>query len=493
MPQSQNGSGAILPVHHSNDGVLGTVICAAAVLLGIPNPLSPARPVLADPDTVPTLTLRGWDRRVRTAVQDPTHSNGGRYSDRGPLRRWTPDMDHEYDLDLFVIRPTLADDAAFYATENGIRSSAGSITTGHFAIESEARVAPRVADLFQLVARIVQQEDLSARRAAVELGYFADLGKGQSVGVRHTFAEFKSDLDAEVVWRGYGRSGWEGEASFGLLDAANNLINDGLVPDPVHDDTLRVYRSPPLWLSGRASVPVGDVRVEALGGLAPHRVADVRLQSEPTDAFTLGEAWAHGGVLVEAVVARGDRRSLVVGGLARGTRSVFERENVADLPDTTRYSTRQVTWEVGAFALGRWRSLAGQAWLAREGVADRQAGVGFRGSAIGGPFDVAERWTWLRLRTDWAPGMRSGPTVGMELAADLRSFPNPDDQAELEREVMRFYPYGPNSRATVRLGWRFSPHADIVFGGSRDLDGDPFYTQPRGRYDGAYVRLRATW
>ena len=438
-------------------------------------------------------TLEGWDRRARTAVWDRTHAIGGRYQDRGPLRRWSRQMDHEYDLDLYVIRPTPADDAAFYASDGGARSSAGSVTTGHFAIETEIRAAPRVGGPFLLEARLVQQEDYSARRAAVELGYFADLGHGHAVGVRHSFAEFKSDLDAELVWQGE-RQTWRAEASVGLLDAVNDLINEGLVPDPVHDDTLRVYRGRPLWLAGRGSVLLGPARLEAVGGLAPRRVADVRRQSEPDDRFSLAEAWAHGGLLVESAVVRAPGRSLAVGAMVRGTRASASRDGGA--PAAARYDARQTTWEAGAYALGRWRAARGELWLARERVADRQAGDAFGGSVIDGPFDVAERWTWARARLDWAPGTRSGPTLGAELAAGLRSFPDPDDQDELTRSgLLRFYPYGPNWRASLRAGWRLSPRADFVFGASRDLDGDPFYSDAaeRGRYDGAYVRLRATW
>ena len=454
---------------------------------------APGAAVPAVRDTVPRASLEGWDRRVRTAVWDRTHTIGGRYQDRGPLRRWTPDMDHEYDLDLFVIRPSPADDAAFYASEGGARSSAGSVSTGHFAIESEVRAAPRVGGPFLLEARLVAQEDLSARRAAAEFGYFADLGRGQRVGVRHSFAEFKSDLDAELVWRGSGARGWRAEASVGLLDAVNNLINDGLVPDPVHDDTVRVYRSRPLWLAGRGSVPLGPVRVEAVGGLAPRRTADVRLQSDPVDRFEVSQSWAHGGLLAETVLTETPSRSLVIGALARGTRAGWGRASADGAPDTSRYTARQTTWELGAFALARWRSARGEVWLGREGVADRQSGEAFAGSVLSGPFDVSERWTWARLRADWAPGLTSGPTLGGELTAGLRSFPDPEDEAELEREILRFFPYGPNRRATARLGWRLSPRADFVFGLSVDLDGDPFYTEPRGRYDGAYVRFRANW
>lgn len=446
-------------------------------------------------DTIVHATLEGWDRRTRTAVWDPTHSLGGRYSDRGPLRRWTPDMDHEYDLDLYSIRPSLADDAAFYATEGGARSSAGSITTGHFAIESEVRVAPAVGGPFVLEARLVQQEDLSARRGAAEFGYLAELGRGHRVGVRHSFAEFKSDLDAELVWQGRGASGWRAEASVGLLDAVNNLINDGLVPDPVHDDTVRVYRSRPLWLAGRGSVPLGPVRVEAVGGLAPRRTADVRLQSRPSDRFEVSQSWAHGGVLAESEVLRAPGRLLVVGAQARATRAGWGRATAPGAPDTTRYTARQTSWEFGAFALGRWRSVKAELWLAREGYQDRQAGEAFAGSVVDGPFDVAERWTWARLRADWAPGERYGPTLGTEVVAGLRAFPEPGDEAEIEREILRFYPYGPNRRGTFRFGWRLSPRADFVFGASLDLDGDPFYSDAdtRGRYDGAYIRFRANW
>lgn len=446
----------------------------------------------APPDTVAPprhVTLEGWDRRMRLAAWDRSHAAGGLYYDRGVLRLWTRQMDHEYDLDLFSIKPTLADDAAFYAARAGFRTAAGSITTGSFVIESELRAATPLAGPLGLDVRVVQQEDLSAERAFVELGYHVDLGKGHRLGVRHSFASLKSDLDAEVVY-GFRHPRLDAELSVGRLDIVNNLVNVTLVPSPVHFDTLRVYDTTPYWLAGRVSLPLGPARLEAAGGLAPRARADVFSQTDPAARFVYDSAFGYWGALAE-VEAWGP--ALVVGATASQSQSDAARRAPAGARTPSDYAARQTETRGGVFALARWRALRAEAWWTHERRSDRQHGTAFGGSTIDKPYDVEERWDWTRLRLDWAPGRRWGPTLGLEYAAGLRSFPVEGDEQEIEREVLRFYPYGPNRRLTLRAGARFSPRADVTFGASRDLDGDPFYNDKVRAYDGAYVRIRAVW
>ena len=466
---------------------------ALGLLLALALPAGPARTAAADtvrpaPHTRHA-TLDGWDRRVRTAVWDRSHAFGGLYYDRGVLRRWTTQMDHEYDLDLFSILPTPADDAAFYASPNGVRSSAGSITTGSFAVESELATGARLVGPLGLDVRFVQQEDLSAERAFVELGYRVDLGRGHAVALRHSLASLKMDLDVELVYA-YRHPRLDVELAAGRLDGLNNLVNETLVPSPVHFDTLRVYDTTPVWLRGSASAPLGPARVEAVGGVTPTARASVRSQTDAASRFSFDSAFRYGGVLAEVELAG---PALVVGATASGSRSESARRTPADVAERSDVASRQLQIRGGVFALGAWRAFRGQVWWMRERASDRQGGSAFAGSTVDKPYDVEERWDWTRLRLDWMPGVDRGPTVGAEYAAGLRRFPVEGDQEEVQREVLRFYPYGPNRRATLRVGYRFSPRADVTFGLSRDLDGDPFYRDDKRTYDGAHVRLRALW
>ena len=449
------------------------------------------RAAVADTARVPRVALAGWDRRVRLAAWDRSHSAGGVFADRGVMQRWTRAMDHEYDLDLFSALPTPADDAVFYAAENGFRTSAGSITTGHFAVESELHVSVALAHRVGLGVRLVQQEDLSARRAALELGYSVDVGRGHRVGLRHSLAEYKADLDAEVTYR-YAPPAAHGatvEATVGRLDIVNNLFTETFVPSVINDDTLRVYAASPYWASGRVSVPVGRVRVEVAGGASPWSRADVHSQSDARVRFGYDSRFAFGGVLAEVTVSD----ALVAGAIATGTRSEASRRTPAGVVAQSDYAARQAERRVGVFALGRWRSLRGEAWAAQEWRSDRQAGTAFAGASIDTAYAVAERWTWLRARADWRPGARRGALLGAELVAGLRAFPVVGDREEIQREVLAFYPYGPNWRLTLRAGYRVSPDAEVVVGAALDLDRDPFLAGLDRRYDGAHVRLRATW
>lgn len=468
--------------------MLSLLVGLAVGFASSPDLLSPA-PV--GPDTVQRrhVTLEGWDRRVRTAVWDRSHAVGGLYYDRGVLRRWTRQMDHEYDLDHFSIKPTLADDAAFYAANAGFRTAAGSITTGSFVIESELMTGARLVGPLGLDVRMVQQEDLSATRAAVEVGYHVDLGKGHRIGARHSVTSLKSDVDAELAYT-FTNPKLDAELSFGRLDILNNLVNEVLVPSRIHFDTLRVYKTTPYWLAGRVSMPVGPIRFEAVGGIAPESRADVRSQTNDQARFRYHSAFAYWGGLAEAEVLG---EHLVVGALASQSQSDAARRTPLEVRARSRYDARQTQIRGGVFALARWRSLQAQAWWMHERTADRQWGTAFAGSTIDRPYSIEEQWDWTRLRLDWTPGSRWGPLVGIEYAHGLRRFPVPGDQEELQREVVRFFPYGPNRRLTVRAGFRLSPRADLTIGASRDLDLDPFFQNQDRRYDGAHIRIRALW
>jgi hypothetical protein len=471
------------------------LFCRIAVLyliVGFVASISPAIDVApvpsVEPDTVRPhhVTLEGWDRRTRMAVWDRIHAVGGFYYDRGVLRRWTAQMDHEYDLDNFSIKPTLADDAVFYASDRGFRTAAGSITNGSFVIESELQTTETLIGPLGIDVRFVQQEDLSAERAFVELGYHVDLGKGHRIGARHSFASLKTDLDAELVYR-YSHPNLDAELSAGRLDIANNLVNAVLVPDPVHFDTLRVYQTPPYWFAGRVSVPVGPVRCEAVGGVATESRADVRSQTVEQARFRYDNAFAFWGGLVEAEVIR-DR--LVVGAMASQSQSDAARRTPPDVIASSNYDSRQTQLRGGVFALANWTSLRAEAWWMHERVADRQWGSAFAGSTVDKPYGIEERWDWTRVRLDWVPGSRWGPTIGAEYAHGLRNYPVEGDLEEIQNEVLRFFPYGPNRRVTLRAGFRFSPRAEVVFGVNGDLDGDTFYNDGGRPFDGAHVRIR---
>ena len=437
------------------------------------------------------VTLEGWDRRVRLAVWDRSHAYGGLFYDRGLLRRWTPKMDDEYTLDLDAIRPTPADDARFYSYPNGFRTSAGSITTVRFAIESEFRMSTPLAGPLSLEVRGVQQEDLQARRAAVELGYHVEVGRGHRLGVRHSFASAKEDLDLELVY-GYETARLGVEVSAGRLDVINNVVHDKLNPVPQQADTLRVYETPPYWLATRLTAPVGPVRFEATGGLAPSSHANVRVQTDEQVRFAFDSGFAYGGALAEAEVVG---PALVVGAIVQGARSASARATPPDAEEPADYASQQTEQTGGLFGLGRWRFVRAEAWWTRSRVTDRQEGTAFGGSTIHGPYDIEERWTKARLRCAWTPGETRGPTLGLEYLASLRSFPNPEDEKELREAVTPALLNASHHRLTAQVGYRFSPRSRVTFGASYDVDGDPapFNYRIPPTYDGAYVRLQASW
>lgn len=58
----------------------------------------------------------------RRRLRDRWHAYDGLFFDRGVLRRLTPAMDHEYDMDLLMYGFTADEDAAWYASDHAVRT-----------------------------------------------------------------------------------------------------------------------------------------------------------------------------------------------------------------------------------------------------------------------------------------------------------------------------------------------------------------------------------
>lgn len=440
-----------------------------------------------------TTTLRGWHERVQRALWNQSGGFGGTYYDRGLLRRNTYPMDHEYRLDVYAIRPSLAEETRFIEAENGFRTSGGSIDYGRLAVESELKAAVDVTESFGLEVKVVQQEDQSAKRLFLVPAYTWAINDKHLVGLRHSIQSFKQDIDAEAFYRYRNpKQGIQAELSLARLDVFNELINDVLVPDPVHIDTVRVFEQAPWAVSGHVKAPIwGPFLGEIVGGVQRRSVARTYLQSDSSDAFEFTSTFRYLGMLLEAEVLPGH---LNVGGELRGTRSSVSRHAEQNSPNPSDYAASQSSFLMGLFANGRWRNFSGEGQLAREVYEDAQWGRAFGGSIVDGPYRVGERWTWIKLRADaHLHKNRLGPYAGIEYNAGFRSFKEEDDEEEIQDSgVVRFRARGPNHRIALRLGYRISDRADVVLGVNYDVDGDSFLPGVR-RFDGVWSRILVTW
>ena len=431
-------------------------------------------------------TLRGWHTEIRTAVRDRRHAYGGLFFDRGVFRRLTPGMDHEYDIDLLTYGYTPADDAVWYARAHGIRTFMGSIHKSRFATRTRFRHEIQLMDRHTALLDAMQQEDLTAQRFFIEVGYAYQVAAQHHIGFSQTVASYKPDLDLTLFYTYQAPPIGTLRAELALLDVANNLIFERLGVDPVLEDTVRTYRRRPLLLDLTWRSPlIGPLRVEATVGIQPAARARVRSQQDSGVDFRWGERLRYAGALVEY------RHPLATGGVIyHHTFSGMAREAEAAAGSDTKYSAQQSSHAATIYALAPiWRLRVGL-WLTTERYSDNQSGTGFEGATIPSALRYRERRVTFQARADYIP--RRGVRAGLAYLVDHRRF---TDGASLMNEYLRFLPWSPNGRIAANVGYRFGDSGYVIVGVAYDVGGDPFYGDDRGpvRYDGGFGRVVVTW
>ncbi len=446
-------------------------------------------PTLAqvDGDSPNRVTLKGWVHDLRVAAWDRAGSAGGRYFDRGVFHYRTPRMDHEYDLDMFTVGFTMAEDAAFYAFDNGFRSRAISVTTSDFATQTQIHATTALSERIALRIDSDLQDDLQARRLALRLGYEMEVAEGHTVGLTHSLARAKADMDMGGYYRFENGKHWAAEVEVIALDGLNNIIG-GLTASPFNRDTLRHYTDAPFMLSSRVSVPVlPRIRGEAAFGVQPRAKANIRSLNHDSLRFNFEDAFSYAGLLLEVEAWPGHITS---GAVAKFTSSTSTRTADADARRPANYVTRQAYSRLGAFALGNWGKLHAETFVYFDHYADEQEGELFGGATVDGSYLFEEQRTWIRAKIGAMTPI--GVDASLAYQADLRTYPEGEGLGD---RYYAFIPHRPNHRLTLSFSLPFSQNAVLDGGTTFDLDNDHFFPDPRSRshYDGTYLRLRANW
>lgn len=436
------------------------------------------------PSRPPGATLEGWADRVHIALRDKRHAHGGLFYDRGVLRRLTPAMDHEYALDLELYGYTLRDDAQWYAAPLAFRTHMGSIHRSRFATASHFRNRIALRPRHTVTLTGLLQEDLSAERAFVEVGYQYQTGAHQ-LGFRQTVGSYKPDLDFGFNYAFASPTLGNVRVEATVLDLANNFIFDTLGADPVLEDTVRSYRRAPRYVTAQWMSPTWRrLRAEFHLGLQPRARADVHAQSQPHHRFTWEDQFHMMGGLVEA-----DLSAITAGAIYRETRSRIRRTTPTGSAFTSDFTTAQTSRTVSAYVLARIWTLDLEAWGHLETYRDRQDGTDFDQASLDEAMNYREHRTALHIRLGRVP-----PDRGLRLALDylLDSRGANDDIAVMNR-YLSFPHYTPNGRFALQVGYAFSRRAYVIVGAAFDAGGDPFYGD-RGltRYDGGFGRVVVT-
>jgi hypothetical protein len=466
-------------------------------------------------DSLRRATLAGWVERRRVDLLDRSHAYGGwmdqrqeygfgtprgnldrtidpealELYDRGVFRHLTPNMDREYRLDLWAYRPTGGAAYRWNRAPSGLQMYAGSIERTTGAVVTRLKQSIGADSDHRFTVRATLEQDATGRRALVDLGYRWRVGDGHAVGARHTFSEYKADLDATLFYD-------YRHASLGRARAAvtfQNLYNDflyGTLGTSAGDELLvRRYDGQPLLLEARLQTPDRyRFRTELHAAFQPERTR--LLTSKKSEDFRF----------------RDDERVYYVAALAEYrfpyvTAGAFYRRDATRLRRrgsarsvTADYRAEQIASSTGVYLLANWWRLHGEAWGMYTAYSDHQRGSSFGLSTVDGPLNYHEPHRSGKLRVEYRPP-DTGPSAGLEYVFVQRT--GITDGLRMTREwTGEWFTAGlRNYRLALLLGYRFE-RGSLTLGVGYDTDNDDLRAgipDSPGRFDNGFGRLTIFW
>ena len=459
-------------------------------------------------------TLMGWESNLRLFMKDRANNLGGISYDRGLFRMTTPQMDMEYQLDIFTYRHSYFDDYRWHNSPNGFRSSVGSLNTANFAVRSQLKTELELTGRSSLQITAHQQEDHRARRSLVLLDYSRDLGPDHShrLGATHTISQSKADLDASFYYRYSAAHHGSITAEITALDWANNIVSD-LSKERQNDFEVRqIYsRLPVLYTLRLESPQVGIFRGEAVAAVQPQSRAEVSRLERPGENYIVSD-WAN----YQAALLEATTHNLTAGIIYQRTFARMERHAAPGSDYPLDFGNRQVQQRGGLYLTWRWRSFGIEQWFWTErnsdlqmdqnpdAFADQDENVRFYDRLPERyPFDFEEIRRFNKTRLFYSPEART-LSFYLEHNGDWRT-PHYDTASTTVRAInyRNYYPnqvVSRNERITLGVGFRFSEQAILTLGASLDIDGDLIHgfggernDASRSYFDGGFGRLQIAW
>lgn len=442
--------------------------------------------VLADASAhaqdAPPLTpwLHDWAEYTWLQILDRNGGDGGRFSDRGLLRRFDRRIDAEYRLDLLSRDFTLFEDAEWRARPNGVRWRGGSITKAELAAVTEVKGTAHLSDRWTLGVRADLEHSPQNARAFLRAKFGAELGRGFSAFVESGLDPVKpgSDVEAGMAWRHPRRAQMTAGVSVAVLDWFNDFIFVNLDAAGASEvESTLVYDRQPLAARLRFTVPLlRDVRLGARGSLVrPSRVVTYR-GIETDSGFAQVERMGFGGVLVEwRVTSR-----LRLAGLATYVRSEIDRARLAPSVPVAAFNLTEATRNSGALAaLDAGRATSVNVRLMRVHRSEERVFPEGDGPDV----DYADA-AWVgRLLVTRRPARGFAADAGV--AFDTRGIARGAGELPGAGAMV-----GPAEwRLLANVGWRFGDAASFLLGVGVDLDGDSVGQ----RFDGMRGRFVARW
>ena len=435
-------------------------------------------------------TLQGWEQGIRLALMNRRNTATGFITDRGVFQPYTPLMDDEYGLDLFSIRTTPQEDYLWFRSENGFRTSFGSINALQFATLAEFKSSVQItkSQRHKIMIQGIQQDDLRADRLFLNFGYQFNVWRNHSVGIQHNLESYKPDLDLNLYYMYGNEQTGMVRVDYSRLDHVNNFIFQDLGLFVEFADTVREYQKRPDLYQLKAISPVffKHFRAEAYIGHQTRSEAKIGSKTALRDDYRHSETTSYAGALLEF-----GKDYLTLGAIFQGTIAEFERDTVGLSIFRAIYDGKQTERRVGLYALVTARNIRWDTWIWSSRFTDEQTGTQYDlNAAIQDDLDYTERRLMIRNRVQMRPQYR-GLIMGLEHAADIRRANN---AADLER--IRLYSpsiHDRNSRVTALIGYQFHPRAAFTAGASYDIDNDLHFDPDGARFDNAFGRIEIRW
>lgn len=438
-------------------------------------------PSLLRGQNAPPLTtqLHDWGDQVWIEFLDREGGAGGRFSDKGVLRRFDPLIDEEYRLDLLSRDFTLAEDAEWWSHEAGFRWRAGSITKRDLAINAQLKAGVPLSNRWRLGIRIDMQRNPQADRTLVRGVFTREFGRGFGGFINASLEERKPGSDLEVGARWHSRDGSAHAAvSLAALDWLSDFIYVNLHAARNSEiDSTRLYLQQPLAARAVFTLPLGSaVRVAGNGAYVRPSSAEEYYRELTDSGFVQNERMGFGGVLVEWRVFP----ALRVGGMANYVRSHIDRSRLSPGSPVDEFGLVEQETQVGPMASA---ALGHHIVLDAMALRVRRTQERDDRTAPAASVDYEDR-SWLGHVT-LARRVERGFIADVRLLFDTKDIVRGRGQPPGGDAS-----YDPHEwRAAFNIGWRFGDQAAAEVGVGYDLDGDG----AGRRFDGLRGRFNLYW
>ena len=245
-------------------------------------------------------SLKIWEENSWLLFLDRNDSFGGRFSEKGILKRFTPLVDSKYQLDVLGSQFDPVEDFYWNSKTNGVRWKGTSATTLTLTSAAEFKTSGDLNGSWKMDARFNQLMDSGFEGSAIRLQFSRELERSSEIFSGMHLDPHKAGGD---FWIG---AKWKKGANqitgrFTILDPLNDFLHVTLdAALHPHGDTTVVYTQQPLAIRVGDHLRLSnDIRLEVYGMLMPAGQSIISSKSQNNEGFTLKESARYLGGLIE--------------------------------------------------------------------------------------------------------------------------------------------------------------------------------------------------